>query len=86
MLARRIFYRDIAGSLAMSQDTAFRVVAIRESGDRLVITEQAARDEAEALRARLQGAGAFSEVIVEVDDLQAGRDTKDDDPLQTVQL
>lgn len=70
----------------MSEDTAFRVVAVRESGDRLVITEQVARDEAEALRTRLQGAGAFFEVIVEVDDPQAGRDTKDDDPLQTVHL
>lgn len=66
--------------------SSFRVVALRDGGDRLVITDQIGRDEAETLRTRLLGAGAFAEVVVELDDPQAGRDTKDDDPLQTVNL
>lgn len=70
----------------MAEQLVFRVVAVRSSGDRLVVTDQLALDQAEALRSRLLENAAFSAVVVEVDDPQAGRDTEEGDSLQTIHL
>ena len=78
--------RQGEGTRGIDKQVAYRVVAVRASGDRVVSDEQVALDQAEALRARLLAAAAFEHVLIEPDERQAGTATDDGSDRQTVQL
>ncbi|MGQ0636365.1 MAG: hypothetical protein ACT4QC_17270 [Planctomycetaceae bacterium] len=70
----------------MSEHAAFRVVGVRSNGDRLVVSDCIERQQAEQLRDRLLASTTFREIVIEPDRTQAGKETHDDDPLETISL